>query len=81
MVLWNVATLANLAQPLLSTLYFLYNGILTIIALGIESDSYGKVRKGLRMSGIPLGAQRGTYLLQLPLRHAVPFIAMSGLLH
>lgn len=80
-VLWSVATLANLAQPLLSALYFLYNGVLTIITLGMEWDSYGRVRKGLRVSGIPQGAQCGTHVLQLPSRLAIPFIAMSGLLH
>ncbi|GME34346.1 hypothetical protein GTA08_BOTSDO09507 [Neofusicoccum parvum] len=70
-----------MAQPVLSIFYFFYNGLLTSIIMGIEWDAYGKGRKGLRVSGIPRGAQRGTHFLQLPLRFAIPLALTSSLLH
>ncbi|KAL1622004.1 hypothetical protein SLS56_008948 [Neofusicoccum ribis] len=78
---WENTMIANAAQPLLSLLYFLYNGQLTAVYLGTEWDGYGVTAKGLRVSGIPRGVQRGTHFLQLPFRYSVPLAAASGLLH
>lgn len=78
---WENIIIANLAQPLISALYFVYNGSLTAIILGTEWDKYGQVRKGLRISRVPEGAQRGTHFLQLPFRYAIPLAATSTVLH
>lgn len=73
--------IANIAQPILSFLYFSYNGLFTCMLLGYEWASYAQRRKGLRVSRAPAGAQRSTYFLQLPYRFALPLMALSGVLH
>ncbi|KAF2439612.1 hypothetical protein P171DRAFT_525453 [Karstenula rhodostoma CBS 690.94] len=73
--------LANLAQPVLSFLYFSYNGLFTAMLLGYEWVSYAHHRKGLRVSRPAEGAQRSTYFLQLPYRFALPLMVLSGVLH
>lgn len=73
--------IANIAQPILSFLYFSYNGLFTCMLLGFEWATYGREKKGLRVSHTPLGAQRSTYFLQLPYRFALPLMGLSGLLH
>jgi hypothetical protein len=73
--------LANLPQVILSTIYYVYNGIFTCFMLGTEWNSYMSKRKGLRVSGPPRGAQRSTYFLQLPYRWALPLMVLSGTLH
>ncbi|KAJ9645682.1 hypothetical protein H2199_002721 [Coniosporium tulheliwenetii] len=73
--------LANLAQPILSFLYFSYNGLITCFLLAYEWSQYAMQRKGLRVSNIPHGSQRSTYFLQLPYRFAMPLLAVSGILH
>lgn len=78
---WGATIVANAAQPLPSIYYFIYNGFHTSMVLGEEWDSYGKTRKGIRVSGIPQGSQRGTHILQLPFRYALPLMATSSLLH
>ncbi|KAF2139582.1 uncharacterized protein K452DRAFT_336248 [Aplosporella prunicola CBS 121167] len=79
--LFNTAMLANIAQPILSCLYFLYNGALTSMCLAAEWDQFGANRKSLRVSGIPTGSQRCSYSLQLPFRFGIPLMAISGALH
>ena len=89
MISWSIAPndlvanvlIANLAQPVLSVIYFAYNSIWTTMSLGREWNRYGFRRHGLRVSGRPRGAQRTTYFLQLPYRYALPVMALSGLLH
>ncbi|KAF2175728.1 hypothetical protein K469DRAFT_743214 [Zopfia rhizophila CBS 207.26] len=73
--------LANLAQPILSFLYFSYNGLFTCMLLGYEWSQYAHRRKGLRVSRAPSGEQRSTYFLQLPYRFALPLMVLSGVLH
>ncbi|KAH7077439.1 hypothetical protein FB567DRAFT_608536 [Paraphoma chrysanthemicola] len=73
--------IANIAQPVLSFIYFSYNGLFTSMAAAVEWESSVLVRKGLRVSGEPEGKQRGSHFLQLPYRFAVPLMALSGLLH
>lgn len=75
------AMIANLPQLVLSWVYFSYNGLLTLLALAREWESYALHRKGLRVSGVPRGKQRSTYFLQLPYRLAIPFMMISGFLH
>ncbi|KAF2683140.1 hypothetical protein K458DRAFT_390412 [Lentithecium fluviatile CBS 122367] len=72
---------ANSPQPILSFLYFSYNGLFTGMLLGQEWSTYANHRKGLRVSRNPAGSQRSTYFLQLPYRFAFPLMALSGVLH
>lgn len=75
-----VAWLANLPQAILSVFHFLINRLCTSVCFAREWNSYATNRKGLRVTS-PIGDQRSTYFLQLPLRWAVPFALMSGILH
>ncbi|KAJ4347307.1 uncharacterized protein N0V89_011247 [Didymosphaeria variabile] len=75
------AIIANTPQVILSWIYFSYNGLLTLMSLAREWESYGLQHKGLRVSVAPEGAQRSTYFLQLPYRIAVPFSMLSAFLH
>ena len=71
---------ANSPQLLLSFLYFAYNGLWTCMLLTKEWASYARARKPLRVTS-PTGGQRSTYRLQLPYRHGVPLVVISGTLH
>jgi hypothetical protein len=75
------AIVANLAQPILSTIYYMYNGIFTCFLLGVEWNNFASHRKGLRVSVTPQGVQRSSYALQLPKTWAIPLLLLSGLLH
>ena len=70
----------NLPQLLLSFIYVLYNTLFTAMLRSSEYISMSLHRKPLRVSR-PLGCQRSTYWLQLPLRFALPLIAASGAMH
>jgi len=74
------ALIANLAQPVLSLVYYIYNSCLTAMASAAEWDGFALNRKGLRVSGVPQGAQRSTHLLQLPYRFSIPLMIFSILL-
>jgi hypothetical protein len=65
--MWHVF-IANLFQPLLSCLYFSYNGLFTSMAACMEWESYGRAQKSLRVSARPKGKQRESHFLQLPYR-------------
>ncbi|MCJ1466111.1 hypothetical protein MMC07_004730 [Pseudocyphellaria aurata] len=73
--------LANLAQPILSFIYFIYNGIFTCMLAEREWNGFGQKRGGLRVTSIPSGSQRSSYFLQLPYRFAIPIMLLSCLLH
>jgi hypothetical protein len=75
------AVIANAPQVVLSWVYFSYNGLLTLMSLAREWESYTLHRKGLRVSGVQEGEQRSTYFLQLPYRIAIPFTVLSAFLH
>jgi hypothetical protein len=75
------ALVANLAQPILSLLYFLYNGLFTCMFAALEWSQYALHQKGTRVSAPPSGYQRNTSILQLPHRIALPLMAISGVLH
>lgn len=72
---------ANVAQVLMSLVYFFYNGLFTTMALATEWADFARERKGLRVSSDPVGFQRAAYFLQLPYRYAVPLIVVSGVMH
>lgn len=72
---------ANLAQPVLSFIYFSYNGIFTCMLAEHEWNQFARKTRGLRISGIPSGSQRSSFFLQLPYRFAIPIMLLSGLLH
>ncbi|PSN72268.1 hypothetical protein BS50DRAFT_617555 [Corynespora cassiicola Philippines] len=79
-VMGNIVV-ANSPQPILSFLYFMYNGLFTAMLLGREWASYSDKRKGLRVSSAPSGEQRSTYFLQLPYRFSIPLMILNALLH
>jgi hypothetical protein len=81
MSLISSVLVANTPQPILSFLYFLYNGLFTSMLLGYEWSSCAHSRKGLRVSTKPAGAQRSTYFLSLPYRFSLPLMTVSGVLH
>lgn len=58
--------IANLPQLILSLLYAALNGMWTAMLAGVEWNTYGQEHKGLRTSS-PVGSQRKTYWLSLPL--------------
>jgi hypothetical protein len=78
-ILWN-AIIINMPQLLFSMLYFLYNGIITMMHTSHEWAAFTTKRKALRVSK-PRGEQRSTYWLQLPWSYSVPLIVASGSLH
>ena len=73
--------IVNAAQPILSSLYVLYNGLFTTIASAYEWQSYTLNRRGLRVSEKPRGKQRTSYFLSLPYRFAIPLMILSSILH
>lgn len=75
------AFLANVAQPILSFIYFMYNGIFTAIYGALEWESFARHRKGLRVSKKPRGDQRSSHFLELPYRISLPLMLLSGVLH
>jgi hypothetical protein len=75
------AMFVNSPQLVLSWVYFSYNGLLTLLAVAREWESYALHRKGLRISNRQEGKQRSTYFLQLPYRIAIPFMIVSAFLH
>lgn len=72
--------LANLPQLLLSFLYIVINAMLSTFLVQREFSRMYKVRKPLRVSE-PLGIQRSSYFISLPLRYGIPLYASSGFLH
>jgi len=73
--------IANSPQLLLSMIYFMYNSLFTSFMLGAEWNSFAHTRKGLRVSGNPVGDQKSTHFLQLPFRWAIPLMTLSVVLH
>lgn len=73
--------LANLPQMILSILYIFYNAMLSKFLVQREfSRMYLKQRKPLRVSE-PVGIQRSSYFISLPLRYGIPLYTTSGLMH
>ncbi|RSL56726.1 hypothetical protein CEP53_006717 [Fusarium sp. AF-6] len=76
----GMVLIANLPQLILSLLYTALNGMWTAMLVGVEWNTYGQEHKGLRTSS-PVGNQRRTYWLSLPLRYGLPLLAGSAALH
>ncbi|OHE92057.1 hypothetical protein CORC01_12638 [Colletotrichum orchidophilum] len=74
--------LANLPQLVLSVLYIIYNTMLSTFLMQREFSRMWdpKNRKPLRVSE-PIGIQRSSYFISLPLRYGIPLYASSGILH
>jgi hypothetical protein len=51
------------------------------MALGVEWSLLATKQKGLRVSEIPLGSQRGAYFLSLPFRFSLPMMALWTCMH
>ena len=72
--------LANVAQLFPSYLYIMLNSLFTCMLIGYEWSRYSTHRKTLRVTA-PVGEQRSTHYLQLPLTYALPLMILSALLH
>lgn len=74
--------LSNLPQFVLSILYIFYNSMLSTFLVQREFSHMYKEekRKPLRVSE-PIGIQRSSYFISLPLRFGIPLYASSGLMH
>ena len=72
---------ANIAQPVISMTYLLYNAVFTCMFAEKEWSQLAHERKSLRVSGVPKGAQRSSYFLSLPYKVSLPIITLSATLH
>ncbi|KAF3479909.1 uncharacterized protein GIQ15_06885 [Arthroderma uncinatum] len=74
--------LVNSPQVLVSFLYIFYNNILTRQLVADEWVRFLREdgKKPLRVSS-PVGLQRSTHSLSLPLKYSIPLMSMSILLH
>ncbi|OCK73629.1 hypothetical protein K432DRAFT_410535 [Lepidopterella palustris CBS 459.81] len=78
----TTAGMCNLDKVILSISYFTLNRLVTTLHIAQEWNTYGTIRKGLRVPNpTPDSCQRPTYFLDLPFRWAIPLICISGLLH
>ncbi|KAL4914499.1 hypothetical protein BDW62DRAFT_213385 [Aspergillus aurantiobrunneus] len=66
---------------LFSILYFIFNSVMTSMALAAEWSRYAVTRRGIRVSWNPQSAQRSSYFLSMPYRYAVPLMVASATLH
>jgi len=72
--------IANLPQFLLSIIYIFYNSMLSTFLVQYEFSLMYKKRKPLRVSE-PVGLQRSSYFISLPLRYGIPLYLTSGIMH
>ncbi|KAL6718922.1 hypothetical protein ACLMJK_003157 [Lecanora helva] len=72
--------IANLPQFILSILYIFYNGMISTFLVQREFSKMKSIRKPLRVSE-PLGIQRGSYFISLPLRYGIPLYTTSAIMH
>ncbi|KAH6894387.1 hypothetical protein B0T10DRAFT_603888 [Thelonectria olida] len=79
-MIW-VAICANIPQLLFSFLYFQYNALFTGMLAAREWSTFGRKRRGVRVSCNLQGKQRERYFLQLPYRWGLPLLFMSILVH
>ncbi|KAJ5728020.1 hypothetical protein N7493_004350 [Penicillium malachiteum] len=83
----NVHTLtyvviANCPQLIITISYYWYNSVLTSMLAAAEYSSYGKERKGLRVTWPVKGSnQRSTYNLSVPYRYIAPTLLLYIILH
>ena len=72
--------LANVPQVPLMVISYLYTDVFTRILTSRSWIGFSRKPKGLRVAR-PRGAQRGTYLLGMPLRYGTPLLIMFILIH
>lgn len=72
--------LVNLPQLLISVLYILINAMLSAFLVQREFSRLFLKRKPLRVSD-PLGFQRSSFFISLPLRYGISLYGSSALLH
>ena len=72
--------MANTVQVGLSLLYVANNGVLSCMLVAKEWCGFAKTRKTLRVSS-PVGIQRSSYFLSMPLRYGIPMMAYTSFLH
>ncbi|KAI0475261.1 hypothetical protein GGR56DRAFT_645310 [Xylariaceae sp. FL0804] len=72
--------LANLPQLVVSLLYIFYNSMISTFHVQREFSTMCSKRKTLRVSE-PLGIQRSSYFISLPLKFGIPLYVSSGLVH
>ena len=71
---------ANSPQFILSLLYLFYNGMISSFLVQREFSRMQSIRRPLRVSE-PLGIQRSSYFISLPLRYGIPLYTTSGMMH
>lgn len=74
------AAIANIPQIFVALAFLFYNPLLVMLNVNESWLAMCLRRKNLRVRA-PLGAQKGAYLLGLPLRMALPWMLVSILLH
>ncbi|KAK5653795.1 hypothetical protein OQA88_7953 [Cercophora sp. LCS_1] len=72
--------LANTPQVIVSFVYMVVNIVLSAYLVQREFSGMHKTRKPLRVSE-PLGIQRSSYFISLPMRYGIPFYVTSGFMH
>ncbi|KAJ5722880.1 hypothetical protein N7488_000915 [Penicillium malachiteum] len=74
--------IANCPQLIITISYYWYKSVLTSMLAAAEYSSYGKERKGLRVTWPVKGSnQRSTYNLSVPYRYSVPTLLLYIILH
>ena len=64
----------------LSLLYLFYSGMISSFLVRREFSRMKSIRRPLRVSE-PLGIQRSSYFISLPLRYGIPLYTTSGMMH
>jgi hypothetical protein len=76
----TIVFFANTWQLLLSLYYITANALLTCLVVEDEWQNYALKKKPLRVSS-PIGLQRSTYFLSLPLLYTLPLMTTFTILH
>ncbi|KAF1992466.1 hypothetical protein K402DRAFT_6888 [Aulographum hederae CBS 113979] len=72
--------IANIWQVLLSMVYVMQNALLSCLLLADEWAGFAVDRKTLRVTN-PRGIQRSSYFVSMPLKYAMPFLAVFAIMH
>lgn len=72
--------MANTFQVLVSLAYVAYNGLVSCMLVADEWFGFAQDRKTLRVS-FPVGIQRSSYTLSMPLSYGIPMTIISSVIH
>lgn len=72
--------IANTAQVVVSLAYIAHNALLSCMMVADEWCGFAKHRKTLRVSA-PVGIQRSSYFLSMPLRYGLPMMVLFSIEH